>query len=150
MKKTFKRSLVWFSNNLRTQSNQLIQEAINLSESILFVFIVDERQELKNDWGFNKMGTFRLKHQLDALYNLKELLLNKGIHLHIYKGNPVTIIPEICKRNEIEIIFKQVDFAHDEIQTRNAMIERGVKALNMFLSNNPSRALQQINADKEL
>ncbi|MEY5131439.1 MAG: hypothetical protein RL734_1506 [Bacteroidota bacterium] len=41
-------------------------------------------------------------------------------------------------------------FAQDEIESRNAMIERGVKALGMFLSNNPSRALQQINAEKEL
>ena len=41
-------------------------------------------------------------------------------------------------------------FAHDEIESRNAMIERGVKALGMFFSNNPSRALQQINAEKEL
>jgi deoxyribodipyrimidine photo-lyase len=102
MKKTFKRSLVWFSNNLRTQSNQLIQEAINLSESILFVFIVDERQELKNDWGLSKMGPFRKKHQIDALLDLKQQLQLKGIQIHIYKGNPTILIPEICKRNEIE------------------------------------------------
>lgn len=41
-------------------------------------------------------------------------------------------------------------FAHDEIEGRNAMIDRGVKSLNLFFSNNPSRALQQINAEKEL
>ena len=41
-------------------------------------------------------------------------------------------------------------FTHDEIEGRNAMIDRGVKALNLFFSNNPSRALQQINAEKEL
>jgi deoxyribodipyrimidine photolyase len=47
MKKTFKRSLVWFSNNLRTQSNQLIQEAINLSESILGK--IDSKKTDKNE-----------------------------------------------------------------------------------------------------
>lgn len=41
-------------------------------------------------------------------------------------------------------------FRQDEIEQRNKMIERGVKALNLFLSGNPSRALQQINAEKEL
>jgi deoxyribodipyrimidine photo-lyase len=128
MKKTFKRSLVWFSNNLRTQSNQLIQEAINLSESILFVFIVDERQELKNDWGLSKMGPFRKKHQIDALLDLKQQLQLKGIQIHIYKGNPTILIPEICKRNEIEIIFKQVDFAHDEIQDNELIFNKsGIK-----------------------
>ncbi|MFN5006467.1 MAG: aminoacyl-tRNA hydrolase [Ignavibacteria bacterium] len=41
-------------------------------------------------------------------------------------------------------------FRQDEIEQRNKMIERGIKALNLFLSGNPSRALQQINAEKEL
>lgn len=128
MKKPFKRSLVWFSNNLRTQSNQVIQEAINLSDSVLFIFIVDERLDLKNEWGLSKMGPFRKKHQFEALFNLKQSLLENGIHLHIYSGNPTLLIPEICKRNEIEIIFKQVDFANDEI-TVNELIsaKSGIK-----------------------
>lgn len=41
-------------------------------------------------------------------------------------------------------------FTHDELESRNAMIERGMKGLSIFLSQNPARALQQINAEKEL
>ena len=41
-------------------------------------------------------------------------------------------------------------FRHDEIESRNAMIERGVKALNMFFTGNHARALQHINSDKPL
>ena len=41
-------------------------------------------------------------------------------------------------------------FRQDEIDLKNKMIERGVKALNLFLAGNPSRALQQINAEKDL
>ena len=41
-------------------------------------------------------------------------------------------------------------FRHDEIESRNAMIERGVKALNMFFTGNHAIALQHINSDKPL
>lgn len=115
MKKTFKRSLVWFSNNLRTQSNQLIQEAIKSSESGLFVYVIDSRMDIKNEWGLNKMGTFRFNHLMDALADLKQQLLDRGIHLHVYKANPRLLIPELCNRNNIDIIFKHVDYASEEI-----------------------------------
>ncbi len=135
MKKPIKRSLVWFSNNLRTQSNQVIQEAINLSDSVFCIFIVDERLELKNEWGLNRIGPFRKKHQIDALLDLKQQLQSKEIQLHIYKGNPTILIPEICKRNKIETIFKQVDFAHDEIRD-NELISTNSGIKIQFIDDN--------------
>ena len=39
-------------------------------------------------------------------------------------------------------------FTSSELEERDAMIQRAIKGLSLFLSNNPSRALQQINADK--
>jgi len=41
-------------------------------------------------------------------------------------------------------------FRQEELELRNGMIERGVKALLLFFSGNHSRALQQINAEKPL
>jgi peptidyl-tRNA hydrolase len=39
-------------------------------------------------------------------------------------------------------------FASYEDQGLKEMIERGVKSIQMFLGNNPARALQQINSIK--
>jgi deoxyribodipyrimidine photo-lyase len=81
------------------------------------------------------MGPFRKNHQMDALCDLKQSLLTIGIQLLIYKGNPSLVIPEICKRNEIEIIFKQIDFAYDEIQD-NQNISNQSKIQFKFIDDN--------------
>ncbi|MFY8020693.1 MAG: DASH family cryptochrome [Bacteroidia bacterium] len=115
MKKPYKKSLVWFSNNLRTLSNQVIQDATRLSEAVLFVYVFDSRLEEKNKWDLVPMGPFRKQHLIDAITDFKQQLYQIGIDLQVYNGDPTLLLPEICKRNKIEKIFKHSDYGFNEI-----------------------------------
>jgi len=97
----YKNSIFWFRQDLRTFDNRLFIEAIKSSENILCIFILDKN--IINDFlGLEDRKFLFLK---EALLNLDSELKKLWGKLTIYHDFPEKIIPEICKKFEIESLF---------------------------------------------
>ena len=53
-KKQEKYSLVWFTNNLRTVDNEVLEEAFKSQDTLIAVYFFDPRQYAFTEFGFKK------------------------------------------------------------------------------------------------
>lgn len=102
-----KKSIFWFRQDLRTFDNKWLIEAIKNSNELLPIFILDKNIIPDFLWLNDKKFLF-LK---EALLNL-DLELNKiWWKLTIYHDYPEKIIPEICKKYNINTIFTNKSYS---------------------------------------
>ena len=103
----YKNSIFWFRQDLRTFDNRWFIEAIKSSENILCIFILDKN--IINDFlGLEDRKFLFLKEALLHLDSELEKLWGK---LTIYHDFPEKIIPEICKKFEIDSLFSNKTYS---------------------------------------
>ncbi|MCV2883359.1 DNA photolyase family protein [Aestuariibacter sp. AA17] len=90
---TVKTTLMWFRQDLRRRDNPALRDAYEQGK-ILPIYIFDDTQTGKTAMG--AASKWWLHHSLNAL--------NESLngHLHIFKGDPETIIPEILEKTGIQ------------------------------------------------
>ena len=103
----YKNSIFWFRQDLRAFDNRWLIEAIKSSENILCIFILDKN--IINDFlGLEDSKFLFLKEALLHLDSELEKLWGK---LTIYHDFPEKIIPEICKKFEIDSLFSNKTYS---------------------------------------
>ncbi len=119
--------LVWFRNDLRLHDNETVTSALkNARGSVSFIYIYDETWDSHTPEGYPRLGLFRKKFLAESLMELRQSLRSLGTDLICAFGDPVKVIPGICKQLEIgEIFFSRLS-AFDERQQEIA-IERDLK-----------------------
>jgi len=120
-----KKSIFWFRQDLRTFDNKWLIEAIKNSNELLPIFILDKNIIPDFLWLNDKKFLF-LK---EALLNLDLELKKLWWKLTIYNDYPEKIIPEICKKYNINAIFTNKSYS---IYWKN----RDEKILDFSLKNN--------------
>lgn len=121
----YKKSIFWFRQDLRTFDNKWLIEAIKNSTELLPIFILDKNIIPDFLWLNDKKFLF-LK---EALLNLDLELKKLWWKLTIYNDYPEKIIPEICKKYNINAIFTNKSYS---IYWKN----RDEKILDFSLKNN--------------
>lgn len=121
----YKKSIFWFRQDLRTFDNKWLIEAIKNSNELLPIFILDKNIIPDFLWLNDKKFLF-LK---EALLNLDLELKKLWWKLTIYNDYPEKIIPEICKKYNINAIFTNKSYS---IYWKN----RDEKILDFSLKNN--------------
>lgn len=102
-----KKSIFWFRQDLRTFDNKWLIEAIKNSNELLPIFILDKNIIPDFLWLTDKKFLF-LK---EALLNLDLELKKLWWKLTIYHDYPEKIIPEICKKYNINTIFTNKSYS---------------------------------------
>lgn len=102
-----KKSIFWFRQDLRTFDNKWLIEAIKNSNELLPIFILDKNIIPDFLWLTDKKFLF-LK---EALLNLDLELKKLWWKLTIYHDFPEKIIPEICKKYNINTIFTNKSYS---------------------------------------
>lgn len=102
-----KKSIFWFRQDLRTFDNKWLIEAIKNSNELLPIFILDKNIIPDFLWLTDKKFLF-LK---EALLNLDLELKKLWWKLTIYHDFPEKIIPEICKKYNINAIFTNKSYS---------------------------------------
>ena len=69
-----KNSLVWFKNDLRSQDNIALKNAIANSNNTIAVYCFDPRQFKKSPFGFKKTENFRGQFLIETITDLKQQL----------------------------------------------------------------------------
>lgn len=111
-----KKILVWFRNDLRLHDNEVLVEAISRSDSILPVYIFDQRVFGETDLGTLKTGNIRAEFLLESVKALRESLQKIGGHLLIQEGKPEEIIPRLVAEYEIAEVYHHREVAKQETE----------------------------------
>ena len=74
--------IVWFRNNLRTEDNEALSQAVQNGNKILALYCLDPRLFEISTFGFKKTERFRAKFLLESLHDLQDQLNKLNIQLH--------------------------------------------------------------------
>jgi deoxyribodipyrimidine photo-lyase len=120
-----KRSIVWFTTDLRLTDNETLVKAIEQSEEIIPVYCLDERFFQTNEFDLRRMGNFRLQFLFEALSDLDNQLRKKGSGLLFCIGQPEVLIPAIVKEWGVQKVFTKKEVASEE-KNLQAIIEKKI------------------------
>lgn len=91
-----KTSIHWFRQDLRLSDNPALTEAAKHKKTLL-IYILDDENSQEHAMG--EASRWWLHHSLNKLYDSLEGALS------VYKGNPQTIIDNLCKHYDVESIY---------------------------------------------
>jgi deoxyribodipyrimidine photo-lyase len=109
-----KRALIWFKTDLRLTDNETVVNAISASDEVIPFYCLDERLLQQNDFGFKKIGNYRMKFLLESLSDLDNSLREKGSGLIFRIGKPELIIPQIVREYGIQKVYSKKEVATEE------------------------------------
>ncbi len=110
----YRRSVVWFRNDLRIRDNETLSRAIAMSEEVIPVFCLNPVILQKTDLGIEKMGALRRKFLKESLQNLQLKLRNLGAEIILLTGNPEEAVVEFAKSASANAIFYSDEVTSEE------------------------------------
>jgi len=105
----FKKSLVWFRNNLRLSDNPALKEAIDNSEEIFLLYIFDQRHWESNPLGMQTSHQLKLTFLWDSVMALKKQIEKKGGHLHLVRGENRAVIKELNEKHDFDAFYAPLE-----------------------------------------
>ena len=124
--------LVWFRNDLRIHDNIILLEATQKASLIIPVYCFDPRHFSETSFGTKKTGNFRAQFLIESVADLKASLKNLGGDLLIKIGNPEDILPEICKKYKVDMVYHHREVASEETKI-SSLVEDALWKLRINL-----------------
>lgn len=109
-----KRALIWFKTDLRLTDNETVLNAVSSSDEVIPFYCLDERLLEPNDFGFRRIGSFRMKFLLESIADLHKSLIERGSGLIFRIGKPEELIPKIVREYGIQKVFTKKEVATEE------------------------------------
>jgi deoxyribodipyrimidine photo-lyase len=108
MDKKFKKSVFIFRRDLRLEDNSGLLAALDESETVLPIFIFDDRQiELKKNDYFSAPA---FSFMLESLTELSSTLESKSSKLFVFHGSPEQIISSLIKDDAVDAVYVNKDY----------------------------------------
>ena len=114
-KKQKKYSIVWFTNNLRTCENAVLQEAIKSQDNLIAVYFFDPRHYAYTEYGFKKTEKFRAKFTIQSITDLKANLETLNVPLFTYQNTPENILPVLVEQFQVQTIYALKEWTQEEV-----------------------------------
>jgi deoxyribodipyrimidine photo-lyase len=124
MPKKQKINILWFTKNLRTRDSELLNNIMQEDMPFLAVYVFDPDFFQQKQFGFQKIGKFRAKFQVESVEDLKNNLAKQNIPFLIKYGKTEDIFKEISERFEVVKIFCQEEWTQEETQLQKKI--RGI------------------------
>jgi deoxyribodipyrimidine photo-lyase len=125
-------TLVWFRNDLRIHDNAILLEAVQKSAAIIPIYCFDPRHFTETTFQTKKTGNFRAKFLLESIADLKLSLKNLGGDLLVKMGKPEEILPEICKKYNVDSVYHHREVASEETEI-SSLVEDALWKLRINL-----------------
>ncbi len=117
--------IVWFRNDLRLHDNEALSLALASSDHVIPVYIFDPRSIIgKTSYELNKSSAPRLQFTIDAVLQLRESLLNKGLNLYVRTGHPEDEVFDIATRSKARCVFANRERTQEEVDVQDALEEK--------------------------
>jgi deoxyribodipyrimidine photo-lyase len=124
--------LVWFRNDLRLHDNELLVRAREKNQQVVPFYCFDPRHYAYGTWGLRKTGSLRAAFLLDNVKALQIELQNIGSNLITAVGYPEEVLPEICKKFEIDEVYHHREVAQEETYV-SGLVEEALWKLQINL-----------------
>jgi len=100
-----KNSLFWFRRDLRLQDNAGLYHALNGSDSVACIFVLDTNI-------LSELGKYdtRVDFLWHCLNNLKEELRSLGSDLIVVQGDPKDVVPNLAKKYKVSTVYCNEDY----------------------------------------
>ena len=118
--------IVWFRNDLRIHDHEALFRASENTNSVIPIYIFDERQFKDTRLGFKKTGTFRTQFLIEAVQNLRENLQKIGANLIVRIGKPEEILPQIALATGATALYTSEEVTEEEINV-DSEVEKALK-----------------------
>ncbi|MEI8053897.1 MAG: DASH family cryptochrome [Bacteroidota bacterium] len=127
-----KRSIVWFTTDLRLYDNETLFQAIHESDEIIPVYCMDEQHFLTTEYGFKKTGNFRALFLFESLTDLDKSLRELGTGLIVVKGRPEIEIYKLAEKYKAQKVFAKKQVGDEELVIQ-FKVEIELKKINTTL-----------------
>ena len=117
----YKKSIVWFRNDLRLHDHVPLTEANQHSSSIIPVYVIDPRKWRTLSRGFKKTGSFQTRFILESLHDLKHNLRKRGSDLVILHGEPENVLTSYANAQEVSAIYTNKEVTWEETQVEEKL-----------------------------
>ncbi len=118
----YRRSLVWFTQNLRLQDNLVLYDAHLRSDRVLHVFFAGDFLKPSFMPGLSLPSYTRQLFLYQALTELKDQLAEQGQVFLILAGRAEDLLPQLIRQYRIDAIFKADEAGADENQYRHFLV----------------------------
>ena len=108
--------LVWFRNDLRTQDNQVLNQAINKHKSVIACYYFDPRHYETSRYGFKKTEKYRTRFLIESIKDLKSNLNKLNIELYVFTEKPENCLFKLIVKHNIVSIYLQKEWTTEEIE----------------------------------
>jgi deoxyribodipyrimidine photo-lyase len=95
--KTKRLGLFWFRHDLRLHDQNALHALCDKVDSVTFLYVIDKSAFETNEYGMNSLGSHRQRFLHQTLADLAASLGDRGHHLHIFIGEPVTVISQLIE-----------------------------------------------------
>lgn len=127
-----KRSIVWFTKDLRLHDNNTLVQAIHQSDEIIPVYCIDEKHFQTTEFGIKKTGNFRAQFLLESLVDLDESLRELNSGLIIVRGVPEIEIYKLAEKYKAQKVFAKKEVGYEELVAQSK-VEIELKKINATL-----------------
>ncbi len=124
--------MVWFRNDLRTHDNEILTSALEHGNRIVPVYCFDPRHYAFTSFGTRKTGALRAEFVRRNLEELKQTFKNKGGDLLTFFGEPEIVLPELCRKYQVDEVFHHREVAFEETEV-SARVESALWKLGINL-----------------
>ena len=98
------KGLLWFRQDLRLSDNPALVSLSKQCQQAIMLFIIDPQWFKKNEFQSTQLGNFREIFLYQSLKELDAELKQYNQHLVIKVGDPLVIIPALCKKHGIDYV----------------------------------------------
>ena len=127
-----KRSIVWFTTDLRLNDNETLVQAIQQTDEVIPVYCIDEQHFQTTEMGFKKTGVFRAQFLLESLIDLDKRFRELGSGLIVVKGNPEIEIFKLAEKYNTQKVFAKKQVGYEELVVQSK-VEIELKKINVTL-----------------
>lgn len=124
----------WFRNDLRVEDNPAFSQACIDADVLLPIVILDTKNNLKTEWGHQRVGLYRRQFEDESIRALKIQLQTIGSDLIVLKGNPVEIIEKTLRELSAHSLYTQKIHAPEETQDIACLKAQGVDVKEFWQS----------------
>lgn len=127
-----KKSIVWFTTDLRLNDNECLVQAIEQSDEVIPVYCIEDQYFQITEFGFKKTGNFRAQFLLESLIDLDKRLRKLGSGLIVVKGIPEIEIFKLAEKYKTQKVFTKKQVGYEELVVQSK-VEIGLKKIYVTL-----------------
>ena len=105
--------MYWMTHDLRLDDNPALRLAAQSSE-LAVVTVVNPDWFIQGRYGLAPMGERRWQFLQQALADLIDSLARRGHVLHLFRGDPVTVLAELIEQGQFQRVVTSRQFGSDE------------------------------------